>query len=300
MRGFVKLLACDVRYGITAMLPRLALVACIAGMAVFIAWVGVYIRFPEASGDLTLGECMLFIWYGMLPYNPSTGDPFLFPMAWFCVLTAASFAVADYPSRDMEGMGSTAIVVSGSRWAWWLSKCVWVVAMGFVVVGITLAVSLVVALVFQGSLSLAVRPGVAGVLDAGYNFAIQDATRLIQSGEAATAAASDPSLGIAVPMAVAALSLVAILLVQTVLAVHLHPVFGMAASIAILFLSAYFYVPWLPGEYMLLARAGVLYNEGLSPGVGALLAVAVSVVAVVVGGAVLNRVDIVGKRGENR
>ena len=109
-----------------------------------------------------------------------------------------------------------------------------------------------------------------------------------------------PSLDIASAIGVAALCLVAILLMQTVLSVHLHPVLGIAATIAVLFLSAYFFVPWLPGEYMLLARSGVLLDEGLNLNVGVLLGVGISVIAVAVGGLVFNRIDLVGKRGENR
>ena len=300
MRGFARLLMCDVRYGVAAISPRLVFVACIVAMAFFIAWVKVFIRLPEAAGDLSFGECMLLIWYGMMPYYPDNGDLFLFPMAWFCVLVAAAFTVADYPSRDLEGMGSTVVVVSGSRWAWWLSKCLWVVLMGLIVVGITMVFSLVVTLVCQGSLSLAVRPGVACVLEAGFNFEIQDASRLIQEGEAAAVASALPSLDIAPAIGVATLCLVAILLMQTVLSVHLHPVLGIAATIAVLFLSAYFFVPWLPGEYMLLARSGVLLDEGLNLDVGVLLGAGISVVAVVAGGLVFNRIDLVGKRGENR
>ena len=170
MRPLAKLLASDLRYGLgSAVLGRVALVAAVSLLVFFLSYTALLVKAPELQGRLTLGEGLLCMWRGMAPYSPQSGRPFTFPMAWLALALSSLYVVADYPFRDLGGMGAHLIVACRSRWAWWLAKCGWVVAVALACWLATLALGAVVALASGGGLDLGVRPGVAAVLNAGRN-----------------------------------------------------------------------------------------------------------------------------------
>lgn len=294
LASFRRLLASDVRYGLGAVAPRLGLVVAMTLLVTFMSAVVLLVHFPQA-GHVTWGEAALLVWRGILPYSPALGEPFKFPMAWFALLVAVCYMAADYPFRDLGGMGAHLIVASRSRWAWWLAKCGWVVAVALACWLATLAVAAVVALASGGGLALGVRPAVAAVLNAGRSEVVNAAASLVASGGGAEAAAADATLAVWPAMLAALACLVAILLVQTVFSLLVHPVVGMVASVAVLFFSAYFRVWWLPGQYLMLARTDELMRAGFHPWAGALLALGIAAVAVAAGGLVFSRKDILGR-----
>lgn len=304
MRRFLRLARCDLVCGLPGIAGRLVLVAGICLAAMFVSWVKIQIRLPQAASGLTWGEALLCVWYGMLPYNPGEGEMFQFPMAWFCLLASVSFAIADYPSRDIGGVGSMVVASGVGRWAWWLAKCVWVAATVIVCVGITVVIAFVWSAISSGEPSLCVRPGVASVLDAGYNYEILDAARLISDGSAAQVAQASASISVAQALLGLAVCLMGVALVQNAVALVIHPVLGMVATISILFASSYFFEPWLPGEYMLLARTGTLLDSGdyagVDPAWGIAIGLLLGVVGVVAGGIAFARKDILGRKDEAR
>lgn len=304
MRRFLNLLKCDVACGFACIAGRLVLIACICAAAMFVSWAKIQIRLPEAATSLTFGEALLCIWYGMLPYNPSEGEMFRFPMAWFCLLCAISFAIADYPSREIGGIGSAVIVSCVSRWAWWLAKCAWVVLAVLAGVAISALIAFVWEVAASGAFSLMVRPGVAAVLEAGYSYDILDASRLISEGGAAQVARASAVLPIGEALLGLVVCLVGIALVQNAVSLLSHPIIGMAVTISILFVSAYFFEAWLPGEYLLLARTDVLLDSGDLTGVQPLWGVGLGCLlafsGIVAGGIAFTTKDIVGRRDETR
>lgn len=298
MKAFARLLASDLRYGFATIVPRLLLTGLMAALGLFLAYVVIAVRFPEGT-QLSLGESMLCIWRGMLPYVPNQGEPFKFPMAWFALLVAAAFAAADYPFRDLEGMGARTIIACHSRWAWWLAKCCWVVAVAAAVWLATLAVAAIVTLLAGGAWELSVRPGVAAALSSGRNEEISAALGMLSSGQAAQAAEAQP-IGIGPALFVIAIALAAILLMQTTVSLLVHPIVGMATNIAVLFFSAYFRFWLLPGEYLMMARTDVLMRAGMHPAAGAGIACALAAASIVIGGFMFNRKDILGRKGEDQ
>ncbi len=300
-RAFGRLLASDLRYGFATAVPRFALFAFMAALSLFLSCVVLAVRFPQALGpSFTVGEALLCMWRGMLPYVPGQGEPFQFPMAWFALLVCALYVTVDYPFRDLGGMGAHMIVASRSRWSWWLAKCGWVIAMALVCWAVTFAMAGAFTLALGGEFELGVRPGVASTLSAGRNEATNAAASLVASGELEAAAAEDASIDIGPAMLALGASLAAVLLVQSAVALLVHPVVGMIAGVSVLFFSAYFRVWWLPGEYLMLARTDVLMRAGFHPWVGAVLALVVGVAAVLLGGLVFSRRDILGKGGDDQ
>lgn len=127
VRSFARLLASDIRYGLgSAVVPRLIIVVVVALLVLFLSYTVVLTRLPHLEGSISLGEAILCAYRGILPYVPTPGIPFEFPMEWFALLLVIAYVTVDYPFRDLDGMGSHMIVASHSRWAWWLAKCAWV------------------------------------------------------------------------------------------------------------------------------------------------------------------------------
>ena len=77
--------------------------------------------------QFTTGDIVLCLFGGIPVYDPSSGREFEFPMVWISVFVAAAYVTLDYPLYDLKGVGATSIVISGSRWSWWLSKCCWII-----------------------------------------------------------------------------------------------------------------------------------------------------------------------------
>ena len=295
MSQWTRLLMRDVRYGFASVVGRFVLVACAAGLALFLAHVAVAAKVPELAGSLTLGERLLCAWRGMLPYVPSDGTPFPFPMAWFALLICCLYVSLDYPSRDLGGMGASVIVACRSRWAWWASKCVWVIAASIACWGIVALLALVLTVVAGGEMTLNVRPVIVWALNAGRGDVVSTAARLVSSGEVGEAAVGVAAMSISDALVASAAALVSVMLLQGVVALVTNPVAGMATGVSVLFASAYFRAWWLPGEYLMLARTEVLMRGGFQPLVGVLIAVGVSVLAVVFGGCFFARRDILAK-----
>lgn len=297
-RVFARLCSSDLRYGLASVAPRLVVVAGAAALAFFLSYVDVGVYLPNREGPLTFGETLLCVWCGMLPYDPTVSQPFDFPTAWLALIIIILYVGLDYPFRNLGGMGAHMIVAAHSRWAWWLAKCSWVAVCALVCWLVSLAVCAAITVASGGPWDLAVRAGVAVVMGAGQN----DATSLIapsipaDGGASATAAAAD--INIAPAMLTLLLALVAVMLVQTAVSLLTHPVVGLIAGIAVPFVSFFFAVWWLPGNYLMLARTDVLLDAGMRPDVGALLSLAVCIVCVTLGGAVFCNKDLMGREAD--
>ena len=299
LRSFPQLFTSDMRYGFSTVTSRLMAVTVVSCVVFFLTYSIVIINMPEFTGPLTLGECFLCMWTGRLPYDSASEGAFQFPLAWLTLLVLMGYVVADYPTRDLSGIGSHFIVKTQSRWAWWLSKCAWVVVCAFVCWAITIAVCFIAALLTGATWDTLVRPGIAVVLEAGKNEATNAVTvtgLLMDKGVwlSTTEATLDP-----IPALLGmSLSLAAIMLVQLAISVTLHPIVGLAVYTAIVFFSSYFTTWLLPGTYLMIAKSEAFLTGGMDPLVGAALALTVAALAILFGGLVLNRKDLLGKEGD--
>lgn len=293
MRATVRILVSDIRYGLfSAVAGRLAIVALVSLFVFFLSYTALLVNVPELRGKLTFGEGILCMFRGMMPYSPASGRPFQFPMAWFAIFLSMLYVMADYPFRDLGGMGSHVIVACGSRWAWWLAKCGWVVACTLVCLAIPIAICAVATLVSGGDWSIAVRPDIAASLRAG-DTAAQDGGAAF--GEVGADVASQAAVGITPAVAALAVSLVAIAIAQLVVSLLVNPVIGLAVSVSVLLLSAFFRYWWLPGNYLMLARTGTLMRGGFDPAAGIALSALLLIALVVIGGLAFSRMDILGR-----
>ncbi|MFR5557302.1 MAG: hypothetical protein ACLTKE_11125 [Coprococcus sp.] len=48
----------------------------------------------------------MYLYGGMKEYIPTTGNPFQFPTMWIAIFLFSSFAVLNYPMKDLQNMGT--------------------------------------------------------------------------------------------------------------------------------------------------------------------------------------------------
>ena len=297
MKLFDKLFRSDVRYGLgVAVAGRLVIVFLVSLLVFFLSYSLVLIKLPDIQGRLTFGELMLCMFRGMTPYSPQSGRPFLLPMGWLALLISILYVTADYPFRDLGGMGAHVIVACRSRWAWWLPKCCWVVVCVLACLVIITAMCATVTLALGGEWSFRVRTDVFLALNAG-DVATMTGGNASSGRTGGLRADATDSADLGLAFLAFALPLVSIALVQLVAGLFAHPVIGLAVSIAQLIFSAFFKQWYLLGNYLMLARTGELMRGGMDPLVGCVLSLCTAAVAVLVGGLVFNHRDIIGRGG---
>lgn len=222
------------------------------------------------------GENMAACLVGISPYNPQTDGIFTFPVAWMFVLMVLLFVTLTYPYRDLLGYGRSVLVLSGSRVAWWASKCLWVV------ISTLLAYLVVAATCVLGTLA------VSGGFD-------------VQANETAFmyVLKTAPDVGLPANLAgfldAAPLMLCGLGLLQLALSLLVGPVLSFGAMAALLLSSAYLYVPFLPGEYLMAARTANVLSGGFEPSAGVLYAMALTLASAVLGGIYFRKMDCLQK-----
>lgn len=299
MQNFLRLATSDVRYGLfQAMMPRLLMVAGVSAVVFFLSYVVVLVQLPDLQGHTTLGENLLALYRGALPYTPQPGKPFQFPMQWFALLIVMCYVASDYPFRDLGGMGARMIVAAGSRWSWWLAKCYWVVTCALTCFLVPVVLAVAISVFTAGGWDIGVRPGVAAMLRSGSADTLASAVG-IQTSQVTWQVPDQPLIPLLAPLATVMLALMAVMFVETFVSLLVNPVIGLMTAVALLFFSAYFRVWWLPGQYLMLARYDTLTRAGVNTVDGTLISLGVCAFVVIVGGVIFSQRDIMGRERDD-
>lgn len=275
---FLLCVSADFRSGFPDARRRLALLALISAGMAGLTWL-LAKAMPYLQIDMTFGDMVVSVLGGIMKYEPDKGDVFRFPAAWSLLLMAVAYVPLSYPYRDLMGFGKNVLVASGSRISWWLSKCLWVVAATLASFTMFLVLSAGAALMVGGNLSLAISTGLPTL--AGF-----------------MAMTSPISCDLPAFLAVAAVVICSLCLLQMALSLVVRPVLSFALTAGLLLTSAYVYSPLLLGNYLMVARTTGVAQEAMDPATGFALAVVVGVASVVCGGAYFSRMDCMGKEFE--
>lgn len=274
MRG-ARLVLFDARNGIVRCWYHYGAVLAVFAMAALSLW-SIAVLSGCDEHPRTFGDCFVYAFAGMKEYLFMLGIPFDFPALWTLVFLVAAYLTLNYPYRDLMGAGKHQLVESGSRPAWWYSKCCWVVA-SVVLFYAMAAVSLALfVLLFGGSITLEVSPDIVSLIDFG--------------GDILPGPWDIASLMVLLPTMTAALCLL-----QLMLSLALKPLPGFLCTIALLFFSSYFKNPLLPGNYLMVARSDVFIASGVGWVEGTVFALGIAVFAVVLGRILFARMDIMEK-----
>lgn len=273
----VRMLVRDVRVGAPYVRPYL-IAALLLGAVHGIAAAGEFVYRGFDLATCTLGDYLGFTFTFSTPLDLwmlIQGRPLSINFPWFFSFAVLFAATLDYPREDLLGAGYRGIVASGSRWSWWLAKCLWVCAVALVFWVLLFAGIALVAQILGSPLSLQMT---------------EQTARIIQT-------LLDPYM---IGMSLAPLMLLcvpvcaALMLVQLAVSVRAERMGGYVLSMGVLFASTMVQHPLLLGNYLITGRNAGAYVDGMRLSDGLALSLAVAWAAVAVGGLLVSRMTIYG------
>lgn len=273
-----SLLPSDAREGFASMsrsglLAMLLLGASVVAFAVLVEISGI------DRSNLTMADFLASMFGGMAVFHPELGQPFELPISWMLTMLLMLFLPLSYPLRDMRGFGLHVLVASSDRKSWWMAKCLWLFVYTIAFWAVALAISCLMALICSARIDFVLSE------DAGFLLRI-DTFAFVSTPWSKPLFAW---LGAAVLMSWG------LCLVQFALSLWIKPVLSYAFSIALLFSSAFFFNPLLPGEYLMMGRSSLVVRDGVDPLAGLIFAVALVVLALVAGGFRFVRMDLIDR-----
>ncbi|MDN0055789.1 hypothetical protein [Collinsella ihumii] len=194
---------------------------------------------------------------------------------WLLTFASLLAATLDYPKTDAFGSGYRVVVGAGSRWIWWLSKCLWIVVVTAVFWLLFYAGIAVMSMAFQMDMTL-------DITESGASFLF---TNLSIYGFSMTVI---PLLLLSVPIGSA------LGLIQLVIAMRAERIPAYAFCLVLMFVSALFMHPLLPGNYLISGRSIGMALGGMQLNAGLAWALGVGLAAVIVGGLLFSRMTIFG------
>lgn len=268
-----RLYVYDMRCGVPSVAPRLAIAALLAALCSLVFYLCASAA-PSQDCDLNFAAYIASVFGGSSEFVPERGESFTLPAAWLCNCLAITFVTLDYPSRNLRSVGTMALVLSGNRWSWWISKCLWVGTCCLLGYAASLSGCLLCALGAGASSGLELSKELAELL----GFFIATDAPLAQG-----------TADIGVFLACAPVILIAISLFQLALSVHVAPYIGLVASICVFFASSFWLNGLLLGNHLMVARNSLAIANGVSSEWGAAIAGLFALLAAVIGGLLFNR-----------
>lgn len=225
----LRCLCVDVRASKRSVLIWLAVACLVLLVAMASHWLEMgsayLIQGDDAVPRYNLGDCLMTLVQGVPPFAGGDLTRFQLPIVWFVTYVLMLYGTLRYPAESLYGFGQKVLVASGSPWAWWLSKCLWVVLCVLAYVAVALLVCVACALIQGGTLSLEAgvsTPGIERYLGHLSPFASFNMASMLV-----------PCVAVAV----------AISLLQLFLSVAIGPLVSFTACISVLLASAYFNAP---------------------------------------------------------
>jgi len=225
-------------------------------------------------------DYIALLFQGMKEYIPSPDNPFVFPVMWILIFLYVAYISLGYLHDDLTASGQQVLIRSGGRKLWWISKCLWNVAitmLSFMVMYLSVTVYCLIRGI-QLSFSCT-----TSVLEYQLEMPILSSISVWQG----------ICVLILMPLGVA----LALNLFQMFLGLLIMPWYSCGMIAAILLISAYFKSPLLIGNYSMFYRSAVLIGEesGMQLIIGALLTLVFVAVAVMGGLFLFSKHDILNQ-----
>lgn len=230
----------------------------------------------ETGQQPSLGAYLYYIFSGCLPAAVTEKD-FTPNLVWMLVQIGCLVFTIEYPSRDLESSYGYQILVRGSRRRWWLSKCLWNIV----------SVCLYYAVLYLSATVYCLCADISCALALGEDMIMFLLDGMSMAQPSFSGAELAPVL-LCMPVA----SMLAISLWQMAISILWHPIYGFAAAIMLLVWSFFSQTPLAIGNYAMMQRCNLFYHEGLSFADGCWFVLIYILLAVVVGGIVMKRRDI--------
>lgn len=280
---FYKFLRHDLRYGIFLQWKRcivtFLMFFCLAFPHFLVLRIYELIHPDYFNVPVTTADYFFAMVGGCGQMEALDGAPSFFsiPTSWAVFVLWLLFVSLYYPFAELRGIGKQLMVLSGSRWNWWFSKCVWV--------SVNTIVNFLLA--FLASTMCAILLGAKFSMQANYYVASE-----LQMQMQHLTSSTTWDMGTA--FLFLCFALIAFALVQLALSVVIRPIFSYLAISAYLFAGIYIQSPWFLGNYLMAARYHLFIDTGVSVGQGFLILIWLIALCVLLGGICFSRMDILG------
>lgn len=225
----------------------------------------------------TITDSLLFFFRGMKKYVPVSGAPFELPIIWLIPNFVLGLIIAKYPTNDLHGYGKILLIESGNRRCWITSKYLWV----YVCVIIYYLILYIVIILFSllwGSFSLDITTKIFSTI---FDFYIieQNTTLVIFSI-------------VFLPLTTS-LTLCSI---QLLFEIIIGPVYSFLMTICLLISSAYFFSPFLIGNYSMILRSNLVIESGINIYTSFICNIILQIISLIGGITYFNKKDILSTR----
>lgn len=226
----------------------------------------------------TYGDYLLYIFGGMREYIPTPGTPFQIPYLWLINHIGILYFTLHYMHDDLEGFGQQMILRSGSRTAWWLSKCIWNTAVVVLLYSIAWGAVFLFARANHAIWSFEISPFMAEIMVFGSN-------QITGTNWPMTLEITFLPLLVTLTMSQ----------VQMLLCLVVRPTISYVISIVLCIASAYYLSPFLLGNYSMALRSDKIVSNGVSwpPGIG--ISLFLILASIVLGIILFQKYNILGK-----
>lgn len=276
---FFKFVSFDIKNGLLKEWKKYLI-----ALSVFLAFLSIhYLRIYaensslRASGEeelgFTVGDLLISVLGGMKVFHYGDGEAFLFPALWIFFFLLLLFFTLRYPTNDLDGMGKSMLLLSQKRQTWWFSKCVWCASFVLMYFTVFYIASFLMGICLGGEVVLQPSEYTPYALDGGMYL-------------------KDPPWDIVPGLVLIPCVSCGIALFQVALTLFIRPIFAYVISCVLFISSAYFFSPFLVGNYAMLFRTHIFLEEGVSLSAGFLAAFLLIFASIMIGYLRVERMDI--------
>lgn len=256
---FLKLLLFDIRDGLKVNARKYIIsLAILAFFPIVLVLIVDRNRIPyeqSFASDPTLGDCLLYSFAGIKPYEYDPRIPFSFPAQWILLILLILFPSLNYVKHSMGGIGLQVLTRVKSKFSWWLSKQVWLCLSIVAFYILAICVILVFGLVFGCEASFQISEFMSWVVPV--TFDIHD---VIVFADYA------PHMLVLFP-----LCMIALAEIQLLVSIVFSSITSFIVIISYLFFSSYFTSPLLIGNYAMFCRSELFIQNGMSCAYGIMI-----------------------------
>ncbi|MDY2788985.1 MAG: hypothetical protein SOU05_06240 [Atopobium sp.] len=271
-----SLLTIDLKEGLYQQRKYLVLVVIISLFFGITSYVDLALQ--KTTAVFSVADLFVALFEGVQDYSQLAEHGSSFPFSWFLMMFLLSYITLWYPYKDIYGFGQHICMRLGTRWSWWLSKCLWIcctVLIFWVLVFVSLCIC---SLLFTGHLSFTLSNQLPNILGWGESIQIQPQ-------------------GLVPFLILTVFSTIALCLLQLFISLLVHPLFAFLLSAVILTFSMFTWnVPFLFMSFAIAQKAEVIVGYGHSFITGIFITTTVSILSAVFGGYVISRQNLL-KRG---
>lgn len=271
----------DIREGIVQQWKRFAMLGII--YAVCVIYFIMICSFSRHIDSYTCGDMILWVLRGVKKYDSGVIKTVDISSVYMLPNIFVVYIVGNYVIKDLYGFGKNIIVRTGSRFNWWISKCIWGILTAVLSYAILYAV-IIVAGICTGGVKLAPTPEVC------YSAISMDKQIIIQNTNLT---------GLVISlMAMSLLMTITFCIIQITVGLIISPVIGYVIVMSYLIIGAFSDNPFIISIYCMALRNGIYSPEGYNILLGVIIMAAITIFCMVAGSLYIRKMDIINQKQE--